>query len=253
MNALRQALKDGSRRLALRAVRMGLPLPGRPLQALAEHVGLRDVIRRERIDVVLDVGANTGQFAQGLRQAGYSGRILSFEPVRRDFEAATRRMRGDPLWTGLRLALGEADGTAAINVVPSLTVMNSLLAPITASRPIESEPVEIRRLDTVLPECLPDFAARRILLKMDTQGYDLRCFAGAQGCLASIQALYSELSVLPLYAGSPHYLESLSRYEAAGFALIDLSVVSRRGDAIQEMNCLMRRTRRDGTEGTRTA
>ncbi|WP_375454038.1 FkbM family methyltransferase [uncultured Methylobacterium sp.] len=253
MSAIRQVLKDGSRRLALRAVRMGLPLPGRPLQALAEHVGLRDLIRRERIDVVLDVGANTGQFAQGLRQAGFAGRILSFEPVRRDFEAASLRMRNDPLWTGLRMALGDVDGTAAINVVPSLTVMNSLLAPITASRPLDIEQVDIRRLDGLLLDLLPDLAARRILLKMDTQGYDLRCFSGAEGCLGAVQALYSELSVLPIYAGAPHYLQSLARYEAAGFALVDLSVVSRRGDAIQEMNCLMRRVRRDETERARAA
>ncbi|MCJ2132201.1 FkbM family methyltransferase [Methylobacterium sp. E-045] len=252
MDAIRHALKDGSRRLALRAVRMGLPLPGRPFQALAEHVGLRDLIRRERIDVVLDVGANSGQFAEGLRQAGYAGRILSFEPVRRDFEAASRRMKGDRLWTGLCLALGDSEGEAAINVVPSLTVMNSLLAPITASRPIEIEQVRVRRLDAVLPDILPDFKACRILLKMDTQGYDLRCFAGAAGCLGSVRGLYSELSVLPLYAGSPHYLESLARYEEAGFDLIDLSVVSRRADAIQEMNCLMRRAR-DATEGPRLA
>lgn len=244
MNAIRHALKNGSRRLALQAVRMGLPLPGRPLQALAEHVGLRDLMRRERIDTVLDVGANSGQFAEGLRQAGFAGRILSFEPVRRDFEAASQRMRGDPLWTGLRLALGDADGTAMINVVPSLTVMNSLLAPLAASRPIEAELVQIRRLDGLLPDLLPDLEASRILLKMDTQGYDLRCFAGAEGCLGAVRALYSELSVLPLYAGSPHYLESLARYEAAGFALVDLSVVSRRADAIQEMNCLMRRVER---------
>ncbi|GAB6841080.1 FkbM family methyltransferase [Methylorubrum rhodinum] len=251
MNAIRHALKDGSRRLALQAVRMGLPLPGRPLQALAEHVGLRDLIRGERIDVVLDVGANTGQFAQGLRQAGFAGRILSFEPVRRDFDAASRRMRGDPLWTGLCMALGDADGTAAINVVPSLTVMNSLLSPITASRPLETEQVAVRRLDGVLPDLLPDHAARRLLLKMDTQGYDLRCFAGAQGCLGAVRALYSELSVLPIYAGAPHYLESLARYEAAGFVLTDLTVVSRRAGAIQEMNGLMRRAHHD--EGTRAA
>ena len=234
-------LSELRKTMALRAIRMGLSLPGRPLEAFSEHVSLRDVIRERGITVVLDVGANAGQFAAGVRSIGFTGRIISFEPVQRDFDALTLRMGRDPEWRGMRMALGDADGTAEINVVPSMTVMNSLLAPITASRALETETVQVRRLDGVLPGLLADVAAPRCLLKMDTQGFDLRCFAGAAGCLGQMEALFSELSVKPIYQGSPHYLESLAVYEKAGFELMSLSVVSRREGAVQEMNCTMRR------------
>lgn len=139
------------------------------------------------------------------------------------------------------MALGDDDRTAAINVVPRLTVMNSLLAPVNAAEDLECEMVQVRRLDGMLADLLSDVADPICLLKMDTQGYDLKCFAGAAGSLAQVAALFSELSVQPIYRDCPHYLEALAVYEAAGFELLNLSVVSRRAGAIQEMNCLMRR------------
>ena len=46
---------------------------------LEAHLGL--ILRQRAIDLVIDVGANAGQFGAGLRRIGYQGRILSFEPV----------------------------------------------------------------------------------------------------------------------------------------------------------------------------
>jgi len=204
---------------------------------------LRGMLRDLEIGTVLDVGANTGQFAARLRAIGFTGRIISFEPVARNFAAMSGRMAGDPLWHGMHMALGDADGEAVINVEPAMTVMTSLLTQIEAPSGMETETVAVRRLDGVLPDLMRGRDGQRILLKMDTQGYDLKCFSGAGGCLGQVEALFSELSVKPIYHGSPHYLESLAVYEAAGFVLVNLSVESRSMGAVQEMNCLMRRAR----------
>ena len=58
---------------------------------------LRNVFDRYRIDVVLDVGANLGQFGTMIRKAGYRGHIYSFEPVTASFERLSSiRMKSTP-------------------------------------------------------------------------------------------------------------------------------------------------------------
>ena len=53
-------------------------------QHLIQHYG---------IDLVLDVGANVGQFGQGMRRLDYKGRIVSFEPLTSAFGVLQKRVK----------------------------------------------------------------------------------------------------------------------------------------------------------------
>lgn len=69
------------------------------------------------VDLVLDVGANTGQFARHAREAGYIGRIISFEPLPDAHAELQRWSESDSLWmVAPRMAIGNHDGEAHINV-----------------------------------------------------------------------------------------------------------------------------------------
>src|SRR4051794_18567254 len=68
------------------------------LSAYTVHRHIAAVLRMYRVNCVLDVGANRGQYATALRRAGYMGRIVSFEPVPDVFDELRRRAAGDPAW-----------------------------------------------------------------------------------------------------------------------------------------------------------
>jgi FkbM family methyltransferase len=227
----------------------GLRPPQTMLERMNELSYLKALIDELKIDCVLDVGANCGQFAGELRRIGYCGPIVSFEPVPAVFRTLSERFSNDPNWRGYQLALGSTDEWKAMTVW-SFTPMSSLLDAIEPEEGNTQEIVQIRRLDGMVAEPeLRELQGRRVFLKMDTQGYDLEVFRGAAGCRHIIYGMQSEISVKPVYHGMPHYLAALQEYEAAGFDLHNLSVVSRNGNgSLVEMNCFMRRSGRQSGE-----
>lgn len=84
-------------------------------------------LQSHRVSAVLDVGANSGQYARGLRGAGFAGRIVSFEPLPGPFAVLQRSASTDPLWECRRCALGDVDGTISINVAGNEGASSSVL------------------------------------------------------------------------------------------------------------------------------
>jgi len=155
-----------------------------------------------------DVGASVGQYARMLRRAGYTGRIVSFEPLPHLVERLRRASRDDPDWIVMDCGLGDEDTKAEINVVRG--TMSSMLEPsefgegwsrTLRDRGDRTETVNIRRLDGVLDEAVAGLDQPRVYLKMDTQGFDLQAFSGAGDRVGEILGLQSELACVPIYDG----------------------------------------------------
>jgi FkbM family methyltransferase len=189
-----------------------------------EHVAW--LLRRLAVNVVIDVGANKGQFGQRLRRDGYTGRIVSFEPVPHIADALEQAAADDPDWHVMRYALGEADEETEIHVGAGKGVFSSLLPASDFGRSyadnIDAEvtvQVAVRRLDGLFDKVVEGVDEPRVYLKLDTQGYDLQAFAGAGDRVQELVGMQSEVSQVPLYDGMPHMTEQLATYEAAGFGL----------------------------------
>jgi hypothetical protein len=71
-------------------------LPPWAVHAVALDLGYS--LRQFKIDLVLDVGANMGQFASEIRHCGYAGRIVSFEPLSQAHGQLLQSSAGDSLW-----------------------------------------------------------------------------------------------------------------------------------------------------------
>jgi FkbM family methyltransferase len=199
---------------------------------LATHVAA--ILEREQVDCVLDVGAHEGETGRRLREHGWTGPIVSFEPVTRSFERLAAAAAGDPAWLVYHLALGRDSGSRRIHLTTG-TTFSSFLEPTATATELwpqytettADEEIDVARLDEVLASAVDGFMAERILLKLDTQGFDLEVLAGASGVLDRVVAIQSELSLVPIYEGAPTYLEALAAFREAGFAVTGFYPVNR--------------------------
>lgn len=176
------------------------------------------------IDLVIDVGANVGQYARYLRSdLGYEGRIVSLEPLAAEFEALRGKAAGDRKWTCLRLALGDRPGQARINVsknsysssfLPMLE-LHKRAAP--ESEFAREEAVSVTTLDHIF-DTISD-KAHSIYLKIDVQGFEERVLRGARRSLRKLRAVQMEMSLVPLYRGERTFAEHLEYMKRSGFRL----------------------------------
>lgn len=181
------------------------------------------LLAAEGIDLVLDVGANVGQYGMRLRANGYRGRIVSFEPYETAYAQLQRTADRDALWDAHRLALSDEEGVAELNI-SSNSFSSSLLA--LTDRHVESAPgssyvatesVRARRLDAIWPEVV---GTARPWLKLDVQGFEMHVLRGAGERLGEARALQIELSLEPLYTGAVGWRDTVDWLEERGFALV---------------------------------
>lgn len=205
-----------------------------------------NLIRFYKIDTVIDVGANNGQFGLSLRKNGYLGDIYSFEPVSTTFNRLKTTSEHDNNWHIYNTALGDKISSTVINVSESSDLSSILVANkygqgmFPAIKISHQETIEIDTFDMFYAKYFSK-NSRRILFKMDTQGYDLKVFRGAQGSFKNIFCLLSEVSLTPLYSDMPHYLETLREYEENGFHISGMYPVSRNklDLSIIEFDCVL--------------
>jgi len=186
---------------------------------------LQRIFSYHEIDLVFDVGANIGQYAKHLRQFGYSGRIVSFEPLSSAHAKLVAASNNDPLWeVAPRTAIGNRDGEISINISTN-SVSSSVLPMLelhTKSAPeseyYASETVKLSRLDTAASIYLSQ-SAQSIYLKIDVQGLETQVLEGASQILPSVKGIQLELSLVPLYEGEPLFRDMLDNMNKLGYEL----------------------------------
>lgn len=185
------------------------------------------VLKSQGVDLVFDVGAARGGFTQELREFGYTGRVVSFEPMTAAYADLASASAGDASWTTVNTALGEATGRQTINIA-SNSDSSSLLAMADQHRAaapevdyVGQEEIEVARLDDVAPAHLED--GSRPFLKIDTQGFEKQVLDGGADTLAACVVLQLELSFVPLYVGGMLVDEAISVAYDAGFEMVSIA------------------------------
>ncbi len=182
------------------------------------------------IDCVLDVGANLGQYRDYLRhEIGYSGTVVSYEPIPKNVEELRKRASSDDKWLIEGYALGSERTTASFNVMSS-TTFSSFLTPdhskvgrFGKKNVVQQQvTVDVLTLDESMARLRDSLGPRRTYLKLDTQGFDLEVAKGATETLKQVHALQTEVSFKPIYAGMPDYAAAIRTFEALGFEVSGL-------------------------------
>jgi FkbM family methyltransferase len=184
------------------------------------------IVHHYDIDTLLDVGANAGQFAMEMRKAGYKNKIISFEPIKKVFDQLLENSKNDPLWSAENYALGDQDKTETINISGhslSSSILDMLpkhieFAPNSAYT--SKEEIKVKRLDTVFDNFYSK--NKKIMLKIDTQGYEKRVIDGAVDSLKHIKLLQLEMSITRLYEDEMLINEMMNYILDRKFRLISL-------------------------------
>jgi FkbM family methyltransferase len=178
------------------------------------------LLRHAGVQVLVDIGANVGQWASEVRRAGWHGPIWSFEPVSAAYARLSAAASADPSWHVRQVALGSQPGRMEINV--SQDTVYSSLAPILSAGVdangqaayVQTEQVEVDTLDHAAA-ALGGPAG----VKIDVQGFASQVMDGGEDTLRRAAFLEVEMSLTPVYDGEPLYREMLDRISGYGFRL----------------------------------
>ena len=173
------------------------------------------------------MGANEGQFAQGVRDHGYRKDIISFEPLSNAHSVLLKKANRDERWyVHERCGVGAGPATLELNIAGNsvsssflkMKEIHSQSAP--ESEYISSEEVKVIALDSLM-STYPQTDGR-IYLKVDTQGFEEQVLEGSQSILSNVHAIELELSLVQLYEGTKDYQFFIKMMKGLNFHLWSL-------------------------------
>lgn len=186
----------------------------------------RRVILFRDIDVLIDGGANCGQYAKWARRCGFRGRIISFEAASATFGLLAEAALSDDSWECHNLALGPEDGEILLRLSRS-SLGSSVFQPTDyhfRAWPDDTEAgterVTMRSLTSLWHELGCD--GHRVYLKLDVEGFELSVLDGAAPILEQIALLEVELPLVGVYRNAPTFEDMLSFLIGRGFSIIAL-------------------------------
>jgi FkbM family methyltransferase len=210
----------------------------------------RDFLKSRSIDTIIDVGANDGKFAQEVRDRGYTGSIVSFEPIRDVYGRLADRFANDRRLKGYNLGVSNKSGEAVIGV--SAASVFSSLHKLRAAAGRFEERSNVVRYETIklttLDDCSDKIEGNRLFLKLDTQGHEQACLEGLGKLKNRIEGIQMELPLSALYENVWSFHEAVAYMKQLAFVPCIFSPVSyHKCDplAMVEVDCTFRRYNSD--------
>ena len=184
------------------------------------------IIQSQEINCIFDIGANTGQYGVYMRKYGYKHKIISFEPLQKAFNQLQINASKDSQWETYNYALGDENAKATINVAnnsSSSSILDMLpkhLENAPHSKYVSQEEIEIKTLDSQFDKLYKK--GDKLMLKIDTQGYEKLVIDGAGKSLKNVQIIQLEMSIIPLYKDEMLFDDMIQYLKQRNFELYSL-------------------------------
>lgn len=196
--------------------------------ATSEELRRIKLFEHYNIDLVFDIGANKGQYATGIMDAGYKHKIVSFEPLSSVHSIVEKESQSYSNWTvAPRCAVGAKNEEIEINISAnsvSSTLLNMLDSHIEGapeSKIIGKEKVQVYPLDEIGKQYIE--LTKNLFLKIDVQGFEQEVLKGATEMIALAKGIEMEISLVLLYENQTWLLPQILEYmEQQGFVLTSI-------------------------------
>ncbi len=202
-------------------------------KAETEHDILFKAIKLGNVGLVVDCGANHGQFHGLCRDSGYSGPMVCIEPhpdciaTLEDLRTRDPELVVMPVATSNEITKLDLHSAGAQNVFSSFLEQKAWITERFKRTRIEgSFEVEVTRLDAILDE-LHVARDKQVLLKLDTQGYDLKTLEGLGQRIDQVRVIKVEMAVQAIYEGAPTHWQILDFVHSNGLEPFFFSTVTR--------------------------
>lgn len=177
---------------------------------------IKNIININTLDVLFDVGANNGQTSRWFRNCLPNARIYSFEPVYHVFEDMKVRNGKDSNTILENIAFGNIPGQKKIKLFNECSVLNTLKDELMNTSPEAQE--EIVKIDTIDHYCSRNNIERIDVLKIDTEGFEIKVLKGAEKILSEgrVSLIFCEVGFLKQNRRNtyfPDLTEFLAGYE----------------------------------------
>ena len=209
-----------------RLIKSGLKLVGYDIIRISQiphhtFMGLRNL----PIKTVLDVGANTGLFAQMVSTTYPEAHIHCFEPLPEVYQELLEwANKSNGQVTAYNLALGEKEDMVTMNYHTNHHYSSSLLRTtkyVEDLFPQTEKQVVISVKQTTLNKWMEELnhiMRPDILIKLDVQGYEDRVIRGGINLFAMAKACILEINLADLYHGQASFRDIFLLFDELGYS-----------------------------------
>ena len=183
-------------------------------------------LRSFEIDCFWDIGANIGQTGLSIREHGYNGNIISFEPQKEAYEKLLKVSSQDSKWQIFEKCGVGNDGFKKLNISKNsvsssfLQIKKLHLDSSPDSQFIKEENVKIISLDKIFIAGNKSFDKN--FLKIDAQGYEKEILDSGKNVLDSFIGISCEISIHPLYEGESKLFEMIDYLNNRGYEIYSI-------------------------------